>query len=149
MLFYLLALAIFLVDQFIKQLVHSTMFFGQSIPVLDGLIRLTYVRNTGAAFSLFLGFSPYLAIIGIAAVLAIIYFHFKIPKKDYYMHIALACVLGGSLGNVFDRIVRSYVVDYVDFRVWPVFNFADMMINLGMILIIIRLFQEEKKCIQS
>lgn len=149
MLFYLLALLIFIIDQSLKQLVHSAMSFGQSIPILDGLIRLTYVRNTGAAFSLFLGFSPYLAIIGIAAVLAIVYFHFRIPKKDYYMHIALACVLGGSLGNVFDRITRSYVIDYIDLRVWPVFNFADIMINLGMLLIIVRLFHEEKKCIQS
>jgi signal peptidase II len=125
------------------------MFFGQSVPVLDGLIRLTYVRNTGAAFSMFLGFSPYLAVIGIAAVLAIMYFHFKMPKHDYYMQIALSCVLGGSLGNVFDRLMRSYVIDYIDFKVFPVFNFADIMINIGMFLIIIRLFNEESKCIRS
>ena len=144
MLFYVLALVILAIDQIIKYFIHSSMYLGQSIPLLDGIVQLTYVRNTGAAFSLFLGFSPYLIVVGVAAVAAIFYFHFRSSKKDYYLQTALAFILGGSLGNLVDRIVRSYVVDYVDFKFFPVFNFADVMINIGVLLIIIRLIKEEQ-----
>jgi signal peptidase II len=144
MYFYLLAAIVFLIDQAIKQSIHAFISFGQSVPLINKFLYLTYVRNTGAAFSLFLGFSFYLAIIGMAAIAAIFYFHFKIERRDYYMQTALGLILGGSLGNVFDRVVRHFVIDYIDFRVFPVFNFADMMINLGMLLIIIRILTKDK-----
>jgi len=144
MLFYLLSLAILVIDQFLKYLVHKFMYLGQSITLLNG-IKLTYVRNTGAAFSLFTGFSSYLSIIGIIVVLAVIYFHHKLPAKKYYWQTALAFVLGGSLGNLVDRIFRSYVIDYIDLSVWPVFNLADIMINLGIFLIIVQMIKGEKK----
>jgi len=144
MLFYVLALVVLVIDQVIKYFIHSSMYLGQSIPLLNGFVQLTYVRNTGAAFSLFLGFSPYLIVVGIAAVAAIIYFHFRSAKKDYYLQTALAFILGGSLGNLLDRILRSYVVDYIDFKFFPVFNLADIMINIGVLLIIIRLIKEEQ-----
>lgn len=144
MFFYLLSLAIFVIDQFLKYLVHRFMYLGQSITLLDG-IKLTYVRNTGAAFSLFTGFFAYLSVIGIIVVLAVIYFHHKIPKNKYCLQTALAFILGGSLGNLIDRIFRSYVIDYIDLSVWPVFNLADIMINLGIFLVVIQLIKKEKK----
>jgi len=144
MLFYLLAIIILAVDQSLKFIVHRSLFFGQSIPLIDNFVKLTYVRNTGAAFSLFMGFSPYLIIVGVAAIAAIIYFHFRSTKKDYYLQIALASILGGSLGNLLDRILRGYVIDYIDIGAFPVFNFADIMINTGVLLIVIRLIKEEK-----
>jgi signal peptidase II len=143
MYFYVIALGIIILDQFFKQLVHFYMQLGQSIPVVNGILRLTYVRNTGAAFSLFVGFSPYLVVVGIIVVGAVIYFHYKMPGKDLYIQSALACILGGSLGNLLDRIFRSYVIDYIDIIKWPVFNFADIMINLGVILIALKLFEAE------
>ncbi|KPJ68452.1 hypothetical protein AMJ44_06460 [candidate division WOR-1 bacterium DG_54_3] len=145
MFFYVLALAILIIDQVLKSLVHQSMSLGQSIPLLDGIIKLTYVRNTGAAFSLFVGFSPYLLVIGVIVALAVIYFHYKIPARNYYLQTGLAFILGGSLGNLVDRIFRSYVIDYLDVTVWPVFNFADIMINAGVILIAFKLFAERKK----
>lgn len=116
------------------------MTLGQSWPLLDGFFALTYVRNTGAAFSLFIGFSPYLIAVGLLVVLAVIYFYYRLPPKAIFLQFALACVLGGSLGNLLDRIFRGYVVDYLDFTIWPVFNFADIMINLGVIIIAFTLF---------
>ena len=145
MFFYILALAILIIDQFLKFLVHHSMSLGQSIPLLDGMLKLTYVRNTGAAFSLFIGFSPYLSLIGLMVILAVIYFHYKIPVRNYYLQTGLAFMLGGSLGNLVDRIFRSYVIDYLDITIWPVFNFADIMINVGVILIVFKLFAREKK----
>ena len=143
MIFYLLALVMLVFDQIFKYLVHKLMYFGQSIPVYSSFVKLTYVRNTGAAFSLFVGFSSYLIVIGIAVVIAVIYFHHRLSSKNYWMQTALAFVLGGSLGNLLDRIFRSYVIDYIDITVWPVFNFADIMINVGVIMIAMKLFEKE------
>lgn len=145
MIFYLVSLIILVIDQLFKHLVHGSMRLGQSIPLLDDALKLTYVRNTGAAFSLFVGFSPYLVVAGLLVVAAVIYFHYKIPKRNIYLQAGLAFVLGGSLGNLADRIFRSYVIDYIDIIIWPVFNFADIMINVGVILIAFKLFEQEKK----
>ena len=76
MLFYAIALGVTIVDQLIKFIVHKFMFLGQSIPVLNGVLKLTYVRNTGAAFSLFKGFSPYLAVIGVIVIAVVLFFHY-------------------------------------------------------------------------
>lgn len=145
MLFYSIAFSILAVDQILKQIVHRIMLLGQSVTVIDDLLKLTYVRNTGAAFSLFVGFSLYLIVIGVLAAVAIVYFHYHIKKNDYYLQTALGFILGGSLGNLLDRVVRSYVIDYIDFGFWPVFNFADIMINLGVLLVIIRIVRRERE----
>ncbi|MCU0641098.1 MAG: signal peptidase II [Candidatus Margulisbacteria bacterium] len=137
MLFYLNALLVFTLDQFFKFLVHRSMYFGQSIPLLNEVVRLTYVRNTGAAFSLFVGFSPYLAAVGVLVTVFVIYYHFRVPANNYLMQFGLSCLLGGSIGNLTDRLVRHYVIDYIDITIWPVFNFADLMINLGVFLILL------------
>jgi signal peptidase II len=139
MLFYLPAFSILAFDQFLKTLVHRSMGVGQSLPFLGKIIKLTYVRNTGAAFSLFPGYSFYLLLISLLAVGVIIYFHRHISHKDYFLQVALAFILGGSLGNLVDRFSRGYVVDYIDFGFWPVFNLADIMINVGVVLLAYRL----------
>jgi len=135
MLFYFLALLIVLIDQYLKQLVAGSMTLGQSVPIVNEFLKLTYVRNTGAAFSLFVGFSPYLAVIGVLVVVLVIYFHYKLPAKSLALQLGLAFLLGGSLGNLTDRLLHSYVIDYIDINIWPVFNFADIMINVGVFLI--------------
>ncbi|NQT29035.1 MAG: signal peptidase II [Candidatus Saganbacteria bacterium] len=144
MFFYPLALAIILIDQALKYFVEKSMYLGQSIPLIHGLLKLTYVRNTGAAFSLFSGFSPLLVVIGVVVVAVVIYFHYRVPKDNYMLQVGLAFILGGSLGNIIDRIFRSYVIDYIDFGFWPVFNFADMMINLGVLLVVICVLKGER-----
>jgi signal peptidase II len=149
--FYGCALLIVLADQVVKFIVHALISPGQSI-LIYGLLKLTYVRNTGAAFSIFSGFSPQLALIGLVIIAGVLYMHYQIRPKEVLLQIALALVLGGSFGNLIDRIFRSYVVDYIDFTIWPVFNLADIMINVGVALILLRLFMHEhkkrKKCIQ-
>jgi len=144
MIFYILAFSILLIDQIIKLVVNNSMALGQTIP-LFWILKLTYVRNTGAAFSLFSGFSSFLTVISVMVVIAVIYFHYKVPEKSTALQIGMACILGGSLGNLVDRVFRGYVIDYVNFTFWPVFNFADIMINLGVLLIIIKVFIKEKK----
>ncbi|MGB9612827.1 MAG: signal peptidase II [Candidatus Margulisiibacteriota bacterium] len=140
MLFYFVAFLTAAVDQLIKILVHQKMFLGQSSPLLGNILRLTYVRNTGAAFSLLVGFSPYLMIVGLVISLIVIYIHYRVPANDTFLQVALAFILGGSLGNLVDRVLRGYVIDYLDLTFWPVFNLADIMINIGVIMVALRFF---------
>lgn len=144
MLFPLISFLVLLSDQAVKYLIHSLMKPNQSVPVIKDIIHITYVQNEGAAFGLFAGMTPFLLISGGLIIAAIIYFHNKMRFNDR-LRVPLALLLGGSLGNMFDRLFRSYVIDYIDFRFFPVFNIADIMINLGIFLMIVRLFMKEEK----
>lgn len=144
--FTLVSFFIFAADQLIKFIVNKYMYANQSIPLLRNVFHITYVQNKGAAFGLFSGWRSILLLIGFAVVALILYFNAKLKKKDH-LHLPLAFILGGSLGNLADRLFRHYVVDYLDFRVWPVFNLADIMINIGFAVIIYQMFfdKEEQK----
>ncbi|MFA5183393.1 MAG: signal peptidase II [Syntrophales bacterium] len=142
--FYLLTLAIVIADQALKQLVHSTMSVGQVIPILGRFVSLTYVQNTGAAFSILTGRSPLLLVIGLLAAALMVYFQQRLRASDWELKLGLALLLGGTLGNLFDRLVRHYVIDFIDFKVWPVFNLADIMIDLGVGLIILVVLFKKK-----
>jgi len=139
-LFYFAAFLVFAADLLIKLIVSSRLSPAQSIPLIKGILNLTYVRNTGVAFGLFPGQRAPLILIGIAVCAIVLYFYAKAGKADPLLNIFLAVILGGSLGNLFDRVAFGYVVDYIDFRVFPVFNFADIAINLGVLFIILHLF---------
>ncbi len=149
MLFYSIALLTALIDQITKYFVHKHLLLGQSIPLVGNIVKLTYVRNTGAAFSFFVGFSSYLAVIGLVVAVAVVYFHYRLPSKDRFLQVALAFILGGSLGNLFDRIFRSYVIDYLDITIWPVFNFADIIINIGVIMLIFKFVSKEEQDVSN
>jgi signal peptidase II len=119
------------------------MVLGVPVEVIDHVLQLTYVRNTGAAFSLFIGFSSYLVVVGLVVVLLVLYFHYRLPQKSLLLQIGMAFILGGSIGNLTDRVIHGYVIDYIDFIVWPVFNLADIMINLGVGLIAQQIFTQK------
>ncbi|OGC35082.1 signal peptidase II [candidate division WOR-1 bacterium RIFOXYB2_FULL_48_7] len=145
MLFFAGTILVWLIDQTTKWLVHNSLYLGQSIPLLGQYLSLTYTRNTGAAFSMFVGYSDVLALFGLAVISLIIYAHFRVPNKHRLTQLGLMCLLGGSLGNLTDRFYRGFVVDFIDFHFWPVFNFADMMINLGVFFIILSFLNQERK----
>ena len=138
MIFWITSLVVFVLDQIIKYFIARTMLPGQSIPLIKNILHLTYVQNRGAAFGLFYGQQAFLLIVNLIVMGIILYFHRSLRKQSL-LQIPLGFILGGSLGNVFDRIFRHYVVDLIDIRVWPVFNLADSMINIGVFLIIIKL----------
>lgn len=149
MIFYGFVVFIVLIDQIFKALVNKFMGLGETVSLVPGLVDLTYVRNTGAAFSLFVGFSPYLVVVGLVVVAVVAYFHHRLTPKNLVAHTALAFIMGGSIGNLVDRIFLSYVIDYIDFRFWPVFNFADIMINVGVVIFLLFVFEEEKEEIKE
>ena len=142
--FFILALLVAFFDQLIKLLVAGKMLPGQSIPLIPSILHLTYVKNIGAAFGLFRSQRYMLIVIGVAVILAVMYFQRRVETKEYLIQTALAFILGGSFGNIIDRIFRGYVVDFIDFRFWPVFNLADIMINLGIFLLLLRILARPK-----
>ena len=142
--FYFIALLVFAADLIVKYMISAFLSPIGSIPVIKGIFNLTYVRNPGVAFGLFPGQRLILVLIGIAVCAAVIYFYAKGDKKDVLFISYLAIILGGSLGNLFNRIFSGYVIDYLDFRVFPVFNLADVAINLGVFLIILDLAVRRK-----
>ena len=121
------------------------MFLGQSIPVLPQIFHLTYLQNPGAAFGI-LENQRYLFIL-IAAVLivAVIYFYKKIIQLSKLFQVGIALLFGGAIGNMIDRIFIGRVIDYMDFRIWPVFNLADIAIVSGCAIIAFNLlFKTER-----
>ena len=136
-----LVLVIFAFDQFTKYLIRSNLAVQQviaPIPALSHLFTLTYVTNTGAAFGLFPDRGLFFVVVAILVSLGIILYFHHIPDNEWLLKLSLAMQLGGALGNLVDRLRLGYVVDFVDFRAWPVFNFADTFIVVGVGLLVYR-----------
>lgn len=118
---------------------------SQSIPIIPEIFHLTLVRNPGAAFGLFPGQIWFLSSTGIIILLVVLYYHIKASQEDLLLQISLAFIFGGSIGNVIDRVSYSYVTDFLDFRWFPVFNISDIMINVGVAYLILRLLYQKKE----
>ena len=137
-----LALLIVALDQYTKHLVQTRLHLFeavQPIPALGHLFDITFVRNTGAAFGIFPNGSTLFALIAVAVAIAIAVYFRHIPKNEWLIKISLSMQLGGALGNLLDRLRLGYVVDFADFHMWPVFNFADTFIVVGVLLLAYRL----------
>jgi len=134
--YYLAAALAILLDQISKSMVQALMLPGQSFPVIRNVIHLTYVKNTGAAFGMFQGRNAFLIAVAAFAALFLLYAIRRIPREKVYYRMGLVLILAGSAGNIFDRVYRGFVVDMIDFRFFPVFNIADVSINLGMATLI-------------
>ena len=136
--FLLTALLIIAADQLTKLWIRSNLAIGQSLPE-TGFFRLTHVGNSGAAFGLFHGQSCLLtivALLGVAVLLLyalLIYRRFPFPDNMLGWS-ALGLVLGGTAGNLIDRLHLGYVTDFIDVGVWPAFNIADSAIVVGVII---------------
>lgn len=133
-------IAVFLVglvlDQLSKWFVHTHMLYQQSIPIIKNIFHLTYTRNTGAAWSMLSGHSWLFIILAVFVVGVILYVVRQIPKEDRLLRGTLGAFAAGALGNMIDRVARGWVVDFFDFRIFPVFNIADCLIVISVILLI-------------
>jgi signal peptidase II len=146
MFFYLLILALICIDQISKYFIKTGMDFNQSIPLVDGIFHLTYIRNFGAAFSILQGKQSFLIAVTFIALAAILlYMTIRRKKNHWVLSLSLSFIVGGGLGNLIDRIRLGYVVDFFDFRVFPVFNVADICVCCGCGLLIYYLFFVEPK----
>lgn len=141
---FIIAALVVTADQASKFFITSMMEVGQSIPLINNLLHLTYVRNPGAAF----GILPYqtllFIIITIVVIVAIIYYYRLIARNHRLLRFALALQLGGALGNLIDRVRTGYVIDFFDFKIWPfIFNVADSAIVIGILLFLIAYWRDD------
>lgn len=142
---FVVSLGVFLLDQASKLLIMSEMHRGQSIPVIKNIFYITYIHNPGAAFGLLADRTPFFVAVSLLVVAGILVFHWKGRARGGVLPVALGLIAGGALGNLVDRIRFGEVVDFLDFRIWPVFNLADSAIVVGAGLLIIAVWRAESK----
>jgi signal peptidase II len=121
-------------DQLSKFFINRNLELNHSIPLIKGFFSITLVHNRGAAFGMFKG-KPYLFIIASVVAVILIPLILRKNKGSRLYTVALSLVLAGAIGNLIDRIFLGYVIDFLDFQIWPVFNLADSSITLGAILL--------------
>lgn len=134
-----------ILDQFIKIIVMSFMELNNSVSLIPNFFKLTYVTNTGAAWSIFSGGRIFLIIAAII-VLGLIYLFFIRNKYlNHYEELYYGLITGGIIGNLLDRIFYGYVIDYLDFKIFgynfPIFNLADILITVGAFIMIIEIIK--------
>ncbi len=146
---YTLASAFMLLDQIIKLIVINNMEISQEIKIISKFFSLFYLRNTGAAFSIFGNKTLFLIIISIVCLIVLKNYIKKLKRVTNLTIISLGILIGGIIGNLFDRVLRQAVIDYLSFNFFgysfPVFNLADIGITIGALLLIIDLLIEEKE----
>ena len=135
----LLMAALVFFDLLTKWYVTQKLNVRQSIPVIKNVFHITYIRNPGAAFSLLANQTGFLIAVSVVVTLGLLVFFFRMPVEQKLLRFALALAIAGALGNLIDRLRLGYVVDFLDFRIWPVFNVADMAIFLGVALLALEL----------
>ena len=137
MLFAAVAIVVFALDRLTKSLVQANIPYGTEVSVIDELVGITNVRNSGAAF----GFAPALAgIFLVASALVAIGLAVYVARNpgDLQSDAILGLIMGGTLGNGFDRIAFGTVTDFINVHFWPVFNVADSAISIGVVLLLAR-----------
>jgi signal peptidase II len=135
-------LSVLFLDQLTKHIITRTLSFSESVPVIGNIFHLTFVTNTGSAFGLFRGINMFFILLTLAVCAAVVYQLIKLREKEKKTQFALAMLLGGAAGNLIDRIIHGHVIDFLDFRIWPVFNIADSAITISVIILVILLWKK-------
>jgi len=150
----LMMTALIILDQITKGIVQAKFVLGESVTVINGFFNFTYVRNPGAAFGLGAQSEDYVRmilfkIVPIIACFGLIYWIWKTRNENKILNVAYSLIFAGAVGNLIDRIILGYVVDFLDFYYkqhhFPVFNVADSCITIAAGLIIYDYFLEYKK----
>lgn len=146
---YTIGMFFMLLDQLIKIIVMKNMTIAQEIKIIPKFFSIYYIENTGAAFSILGNKTILLIIISILCLILLKRYINSLKEVTILKVISLGIMLGGILGNLFDRILYNAVIDYLSFDIFgysfPVFNLADIGITIGALLLIVCLFKEEKK----
>ena len=140
--FWISALVGIILDRVTKLWVANTMTLGQSFPAIPGLFRFTYIENTGAAWSLFAnsgGFLKWISLVVSLGLMALALFGGPMRRWE---QLGYGCILAGAIGNGIDRFLAGAVVDFLDLALFefPIFNLADVAINIGVICLLIGAF---------
>ncbi|WP_449241336.1 signal peptidase II [Desulfoscipio gibsoniae] len=143
--FIVIVLAAMIVDQFSKYIITLRMLPGESIPVFPPVFYITYILNPGAAFGVLANRTTFFIIVTLLVIVGVLVGYRYLPRKRIWARIALGLVVGGALGNLIDRVRLGRVIDFLDFRVWPIFNLADTAIVIGALLLIIDIWRGDKE----
>ena len=126
------------IDQISKRAVMTSLRPGESwnpVAALERWVSLTYVTNTGAAFGLFPEYGTIFMVIAVVVVVAIIFYYRHLPGEQWLVQASLGLQLGGALGNLVDRLRHGHVIDFIDFKIWPVLNVADSSVFVGVVIL--------------
>ncbi len=152
-------------DQMTKALVRQNLAVGQMwapIPALSKVFTITHVQNTGVAFGQMTGLGWLFLAVNLAVLIGVVVYYPRIPAGQWSLRLAAALILAGDLGNVIDRLrtmihfvretgslwqalPRAYVTDFLDFKIWPVFNTADTCVVAGVIILAYTLWRAERR----
>jgi signal peptidase II len=148
----MLVAATLILDRWTKLLIQKRFDLNESISVIDGFFNITYVRNTGVAFGIFSSISSpaksvLLSVFTAFAAVVVVTYSVRSPARNRLLQVALGLILGGALGNLYDRLAYGYVVDFLEFYAgsyhWPSFNVADSAISVGVGLLAIEIIRSE------
>ena len=134
------ALSIGILDRITKIASYIRLSPGQSIKVLPNIFHITLVLNKGSAFGLFKEGRLFFIASSVLAIIFILLYIWKHRIMGPLLSLGLGLILGGAAGNLIDRLRFGYVIDFLDFRVWPVFNVADSAITVGVAILILKIF---------
>jgi signal peptidase II len=126
---------VFVLDMVTKNLVAASVPFGTEVPVVGHFVGITNVRNSGAAFGLVPAGAGVFLVASVVVSIALVLYVARTPIS-LWGGAVLGLILGGTIGNGFDRLVYGFVTDFVNVHFWPVFNVADSAISIGVVLLI-------------
>lgn len=144
MIFWLLALGVLISDQLTKAAIKSELTLGRTIPIVHNRFHITYVRNPGGAFGLMPRGQAFFMLASVAVIAIILAYKISKRPRGLLINAALALILGGTAGNLVDRLLSGQVIDWLDFRFWPVFNFADTALVVGLALFSLSILRADR-----
>jgi len=140
---FIVSILVLILDQATKFWIRTTFSPGYSHPVFPGIFHVTFITNTGSAFGLFPGGGPVFILFSILAIVILLVLAWqKRVNSSLLIKLSFGFLLGGICGNLIDRLKFGAVLDFLDFRIWPVFNLADSGITLGVIFLSLHLLKK-------
>lgn len=133
------------IDQITKWLVKNFMEPNEFVSIIDRYVGLRFIMNPGMALGIQIGDKLFFTVFAAIASVIILFFLFRLRADHVWTRLALASILGGAVGNLIDRIFFGKVVDFIEINPWPIFNFADIAITVGMFILIFVVFLERKE----
>lgn len=143
----IISIILLCIDQISKLLVVNLLTKTDSITIIKNFFYLTYINNDGAAFSILVGKRIFLILIAVLVIVMLIRYIKKNNIRNKLELVSISLIIGGSLGNLMDRVIRGYVIDFLDFKIFnynfPIFNLADTFIVIGVILLLLKEIRKE------
>lgn len=150
---FLIMATVVILDQVTKWLAANFLTKVETVPIIKDILHLTYLENEGAAFGMLKNNRWIFLVISTVAIIGLIIYLVKYPPKNKWLMLGLSFICGGGIGNMIDRVLLGYVVDFIDFRAinFAIFNTADSFVCIGAVLVLIYVFffSEEKKEVKN